>query len=363
MIIRRYRGKSLEALRETVVKEMGESAVIIHSQKLNDKGIVGKLKGKSYEIIAAIEEVVTEGALSSGNDVNLDELMDSQKSHYLGIRRSMKQLDEKLASLDSRFDSLSKNNSSHDEEGLHPLLKNVHTDWHKKILARVKDPENATTEELQNALADFIPTAGGIYFRQTTGDEPDIYTLAGPTGVGKTTTLAKLAAHAVLKCKLNVGLITIDTFRVGAVDQLREYATLLGVELAVAFTPKEMSRQVEKFQDKDLILIDSQGRGPFDEDGIKAIHDHLKVIKGVNVLLTVPAGIRKEDAVTVLNSFRSLKPSCMILTKSDETSCCDGLTTLIDLADIPVIYVTDGQRVPEDIHSASSGLITAMIIK
>jgi flagellar biosynthesis protein FlhF len=362
MIIRRYRGKTLESLRETVVKEMGNNAVIIHSQKLNENGIIGKFKGKAYEIIAAIEEPVTEGELSSGKDVNIDELMSSQKSHYLGIRRSMKLMDDKLASLDSRFEQMATTKESSDRD-FPPMLKNVHKDWHRKILSRIKDPDNASTEEFQSALGEFIPTAGGIFFRQTTGNRPDIYALAGPTGVGKTTTLAKLAAQAVLKSKLNVGLITIDTFRVGAVDQLREYSTLLGVELAVVFTAKEMDKQIEKFQDKDIILIDSQGRGPFDEEGINTIKETLKTIKDVNILLTVPTGIRKEDAVKIFNSFRCLSPSCMILTKSDETTCCDGLTTLFDLADIPVIYVTDGQRVPEDIHSASSGLITAMIIK
>ena len=123
-----------------------------------------------------------------------------------------------------------------------------------------------------------------------------------------------------------------------------------------------MARQIEDFKEKDVILIDTQGRGPFDEDGISAIKEILKPIENVNVLLTVCSSVRRQDAVNIFNSFRTLNPTCMILTKKDESSCCDGLTTLFDLADIPVIYVTDGQRVPEDIQPASTGLITAMII-
>ena len=122
MIIRRYRGKSLEALRETVVKEMGNNAVIIHSQKLNEGGIVNKLKGSGYEIIAAIEEPIKEGSLSSGKDLNVDEIMSSQKSHYLGIRRSMKMLDEKLASLDTRFEEMMKKKLKDDEMVLMNLI-------------------------------------------------------------------------------------------------------------------------------------------------------------------------------------------------------------------------------------------------
>jgi flagellar biosynthesis protein FlhF len=364
MIIRRYRGKSLETLRETVVKEMGTSAVIIHSQKVNDAGLVGKLKGSVFEIIAAIEEPIKEGSLNSGSDVAIEEILNSQKNHYMGIRRSMKMLDEKIASIDSRFDQLIKEkaNTKFQDDDVADELKSIHQGWHKKVMSRMRKIDNPSDEDFRLALAEFIPTAGGIYFRQTTGSEPDIYALAGPTGVGKTTTLAKMAAQAVLKHKLNVGLITIDTFRVGAVDQLREYASLLGIELAVVFSEKEMKKQIDLFKEKDVILIDTQGRGPFDEEGIRTIKNILKSVPNINTILTVPAGVRKEDAVNIFNNFSMLECSCIIITKKDETCNYDGLTTLFDLADIPIIYITDGQRVPEDIHPASSGLITAMII-
>ena len=123
-----------------------------------------------------------------------------------------------------------------------------------------------------------------------------------------------------------------------------------------------MKKQIENFKDKDLILIDSQGRGPQDNEGIEAIRKIFSIVPEINIVLAVPASVRREDAVTIFNSFSSLEPSCMVITKKDETSCFDGLTTLFDLADIPVVYVTDGQRVPEDIKPASTGLITAMII-
>ena len=123
-----------------------------------------------------------------------------------------------------------------------------------------------------------------------------------------------------------------------------------------------MKKQIDAFQDKDVILIDSQGRGPHDLEGIEAIQQVFSSVPEINVVLTVPAGLRKQDAVSIFNSFSCLDPSCIILTKKDETSCYDGISTLFELADIPVVYVTNGQRVPEDIKPASSGLITAMLI-
>jgi flagellar biosynthesis protein FlhF len=362
MMIRRYRGKTLETLRETVIKEMGSSAVIIHNQKINDSGLVGKLKGTMYEVIAAVEEPIQGGSHNSGSTIPMDEILDSQKTQYMGIRRSIKMLDEKLAVLDSQFDKLLKKEDELKSVEQPDELRHIHEGWHRKVQSRLRNIDNANVEDYRKALAEHITTAGGIYFRETTGNVPDIYALAGPTGVGKTTTLAKLAAQAVLKNKLNVGLITIDTFRVAAVDQLREYSSLLGIELSVVFTEKEMKAQIKKFKDKDVILIDSQGRGPQDIEGIEAIQKILQAVPEINVVLTVPAGIRKEDSVTIFNSFKCLNPSCLIITKKDETSCFDGLSTLFDLADIPLVYITDGQRVPEDIKPASTGLITAMII-
>ena len=360
MIIRRYRGKSLEALRETVVKEMGANAVIVHSQKLNDNGLVGKFKGKSFEIIAAVEDPVEGSNTSTGKDIKWDEFINDHKSQYMGMRRSMKMMDDKLASIETKFEAIMM--KSVKDTVVPDALVNVHKSWHGKLINRLKDPDVASHEEYKELLSELIPTAGGIYFRQTTGSNPDIYALVGPTGVGKTTTLAKLASQAVLKNKLNVGLISIDTFRVAAVDQLREYANLLGIEIAAVFTEKEMERQIEKFKEKDLILIDTQGRGPFDQEGIREIEKIINSIPEINVILNVPAGVRKDDAVNIFNSFKCVHPSCIIVTKLDETRTCDGLTTLFDLADIPVIYITNGQRVPEDIKPASSGLITAMII-
>ncbi|MCH2205614.1 MAG: hypothetical protein MK132_07075 [Lentisphaerales bacterium] len=363
MMIRRYRGKTLEALRETVVKEMGSAAVIIHNQKINDAGLVGKLKGGQYEVIAAVEEPLKEGSANSGTNIPTEEILNSQKSQYMGIRRSMKMLDDKLAALDSRFEDLvNKEKQIKTQSDSPDELQFIHEGWHKKVLSRLRKINNPEVEDYRKALSESLLTAGGIYFRPTTGTAPDIYALAGPTGVGKTTTLAKLCAQAVLKNKLNVGLITIDTFRVAAVDQLREYANLLGVELSVVFTEKEMKKQIDAFQDKDVILIDSQGRGPHDLEGIEAIQQVFSSVPEINVVLTVPAGLRKQDAVSIFNSFSCLDPSCIILTKKDETSCYDGISTLFELADIPVVYVTNGQRVPEDIKPASSGLITAMLI-
>ena len=359
MIVRRYKGKSLEALRKTVVKEMGEHAVIIHTWKVPGTGILGSLKGHQYELVAAVEDA-TAGNGSTPDNAFLTELMDEQKNHYVGLRRSLINIDEKINELEERFHKASYRTSPDNS----PELQNVHGDWHKEVIDKVNELEGGAEDQANwyEALASKIPTAGGILFRKTPDSKPDIYALTGPTGVGKTTTLAKMAAVAVLKENLNVGIITIDTFRVGAVDQIREYSSLLGVELAVVFSENEMVRQLEKFQYKDVVFIDTQGRGPYDSEGIEEIKRILNTIKGCTTVLTVPAAIREEDAIQVFDAFGELKPSCIVLTKTDEASRCDGLTRMFDISKLPVVYLTDGQKVPEDIHPASPGTIASMII-
>ena len=128
MIIRRYRGKSLETLRETVVKEMGANAVIVHTQKLNDNGLVGKFKGKSFEIIAAVEDPISGGSVSTGKDINWEDFLNDNKSQYIGMRRSMKLMDDKLASIETKFEAIMKK-SIKDTVVPHALV-NVHKVWH-----------------------------------------------------------------------------------------------------------------------------------------------------------------------------------------------------------------------------------------
>jgi flagellar biosynthesis protein FlhF len=200
-------------------------------------------------------------------------------------------------------------------------------------------------------------------FRHTPQAPPDVYVLTGPTGVGKTTTLAKLAARCVLAEKLNVGLITTDTFRVAAVDQLREYSSLLGVEIAVAFSSEELDAQLRRFHDKDVVFIDTPGRSPYDLEGLQLTRNMLEPFFGrICTLMIFPANIRKDDASALFAAYSCLKPSALIISKTDEASRCDGITTMLECSQLPVLYLTDGQRVPEDIHCASPGLVASLVI-
>ncbi|OGV35350.1 MAG: hypothetical protein A2020_06415 [Lentisphaerae bacterium GWF2_45_14] len=292
-------------------------------------------------------------------------MLKAQKEQYIGIRNSIKRLDDKFSDFDEKIENIPQGDVGRTTEEARKELANIHKEWIPRLTGTVKKIAKGplpTDDDWHEALAEMVPTAGGIMFRRTPSSSPDVYVLAGPTGVGKTTTLAKLAAKCVLGEKLNVGLITTDTFRVAAVDQLREYSSLLGIEMAVAFSGEELEGQLKAFHDKDVVFIDTPGRGQFDKEGISGICSTLGKIEGICVLLVVPASVRKEDAPAIIENYGPLTPSALILSKTDEASRCDGLTTLLDISKLPVLYLTDGQRVPEDIHTASPGIVASLIM-
>jgi len=368
MKVKRYTGKSLEKIREVIVKELGKNAVIVNIKKMSGKkGLLGK-KPASYEVTAAVDDAATDAEKASVDKLSThsyEEIIESQKIQYRGLRQSMKLIDEKLAAMDDWMEKIDSRGTSGGAPATIRELENVHDEWRTLLLdAVVKSAGGASPKDADwhEALAGLVPTAGGIMFRKTPAGPPDVYVMVGPTGVGKTTTLAKLAAKCVLGEELNVGLITMDTFRVAAVDQLREYASLLGVEIAVAFSAAELDQQLKSFQDKDVVFIDTPGRSQFDSLGIEGIKENLGQIKGLCSLLVVSANIRQEDAISVYENYSVLNPAAVIISKTDEATRCDGVTSLLDVSNLPVIYLADGQRVPEDLHVASPGLVASMIM-
>ena len=367
MKVKRYTGNSLEKIREVIAKELGKNAVVVNIQKTaGKKGLLGK-KVDSYEVTAAVDDNATDAEKASVDKLSThsyEEIIASQKVQYRGLRKSMQLIDEKLAAVDDWMEKIGTGNIGSEKTTMKEL-ENVHENWAQILSDTVRKSTNGgpvSGADWHEALASMVPTAGGIMFRKTPAAAPDVYVMVGPTGVGKTTTLAKLAAKCVLGEELNVGLITMDTFRVAAVDQLREYASLLGVEISVAFSASELAQQLKAFQNKDVVFIDTPGRSQFDAMGIDSIKENLGNVKGLCSLLVVSANIREEDAVSVYDNYSVLNPAAIIITKADEATRCDGITAMLDTSSLPVIYLTDGQRVPEDLHVASPGLIASMVM-
>ena len=184
--------------------------------------------------------------------------------------------------------------------------------------------------------------------------QPLVFLLVGPTGVGKTTTIAKLAAHYALQKRLPIALITADTFRIGAVNQLRTYSELLQAPLDVAYTPPELAQLVHKHRDKALIFVDTPGRSPTDREQLTVLESFVAAVDNPHLLIALAAGTLLVDARRIVDRFSIIPPQGVVLTKIDETSHFGPAYTLLAERHLPLSYFTTGQRVPEDIEVATN---------
>ncbi len=189
-----------------------------------------------------------------------------------------------------------------------------------------------------------------------------IVALVGPTGVGKTTTVAKLAANFKLAHGLRPGLVTVDTFRIAAVEQLRTYAEIIDLPLAVANAPSEMQRAIDELGDVDLVLIDTAGRSPRDEVKIRELSDFLAAAQPDEVHLVLSAVAGERSLRAAVERFAVAHADRLILTKLDEADGLGGVLAVLGYADRPISYLTTGQAVPDDIEPANRTRIARLIL-
>lgn len=226
--------------------------------------------------------------------------------------------------------------------------------------AEFQDPDR-TGSLLQYLMARQI-RVGGSFLDRPGNKGPLVCILAGPTGVGKTTTVAKLAAGFTLQYGKKVRLVNLDTYRIGALEQLRIYGDLMGLPVDVANTPARLLELLDprKVSPGEVVLIDTAGMSSRETDRLKPFvdilsrEDHLDV----TVSLVVAAPAKTADLQDALERFMPLSPRSLILTKLDETGCLGSVYPFLAHSPVPVAYVTTGQRVPDDIEVAHAGKLS-----
>ena len=178
----------------------------------------------------------------------------------------------------------------------------------------------------------------------------NIVAFIGPTGVGKTTTIAKLAAKFAMQDKCSVALITADTYRVSAVEQLKTYSDIMGIPIYVVYTGDELKRVLDSNLDKQLILIDTAGRSPHNEDQLDELEKLLTVDASIEKHLVLSATTKYKDALDIVEKFSRCLPYKVIVTKTDEARNIGTIINLLYQTPISLSYMTNGQNVPDDIE-------------
>ncbi len=369
MKIRKFKGRSLESIYATIHKEMGANAVIVSTQRSTSAAsfLPGFLGGGHHEVIAVADD-------AAGEQHTITKLLDSDEMRKIsGISAAkLETMSKDLVALRAELQNLTQKTPISQPPAPAPLpalhtagMPAFATHWDprfiQKILAKQPDFLSLTNRTQQrDIIAAQLPPAVPFQIKRPNG--PHIIVLTGPTGSGKTTTLAKLATHWSLGLKLKVGIITTDTYRVAAVDHIREYATMLGLELKIAFSASEAAKAIRAFADKDVILVDTTGRSHYDASGLKGLQGMLASLGPITTLLLVPAPWNGTDVPRLVQNFSMSSPTYLVITKLDETRSYNVITFAASESAMPIVFLTDGQRVPQDIRDAKPSDLAAMLV-
>ena len=213
---------------------------------------------------------------------------------------------------------------------------------------------------LEKYIRKAIRVANGITLYS---NKPKVVALIGPTGVGKTTTLAKIAAKFVLEQGARVALITADTYRISAVEQLKTYSDILGLPLEIVYNPEALRKAIEKHKDKQLILIDTAGRSQYNEYQMKELSGLLSIDADIEKHLVMSATTKTSDGIELLENFSICQPDRVIFTKVDETGTHGIILNILHRRKVALSYITNGQSVPDDIEPASVERLAELLLR
>lgn len=339
MKMMRFEGATMRDAIAKVKAELGDQAVIISTREVR-RGLLGT----GVEISAAVED--DEG--SSGHGPNLGgPLSGAVYDRARNQVERQQEVDKAVDPLRSEMKSLRAmvRASGSDQRGAAELRAEIAA--LRKLVENLTNagPGSAQSQDAMAASSKSATPTGPL----TAPSEGRVLMLVGPTGAGKTTTIAKLAATAALVHGQTVQLITLDTQRVGGIEQIAIYADLIGCPLSVAESPADLANAIDP--DADLVLIDTAGSSPRDTAAIIALAAELGNLPALEVHLVAPAASSAASIDELANRFRPLQPSRLLFTKLDEVTTAPELMHAPARTQLPVTWVTTGQAVPEDIES------------
>jgi flagellar biosynthesis protein FlhF len=230
----------------------------------------------------------------------------------------------------------------------------------KQVRAEHYQQPEFMKDRLADQLEKLLPTAGPIVRTKTSG--PHVVALIGPTGVGKTTTIAKLAANLKLREKHRVGLITLDTYRIAAVDQLKRYADIIGSPLRVVNGVDDLREAMRAMSDVDFLLIDTAGRSPNDTLKLNELKSLLAAAEPDEVHLVLSTTASPECLQLAINRFADVRVDKIIFTKLDEAAHVGVVLNTLRKVNKGLSYITTGQDVPDDIEVGKGKRLAQLIL-
>jgi len=373
MKIRRYMANNMQEAIQKVKMDLGSDAVILNTRKVKRPGFLSFLRAPLVEVLASVEEEEKEAkaVLSDLKDPKVEELEGKVKSMEAMLDKIYQQMSEM-----KRDSVLSLANKNEKEDTTSKIYKvfidnmrqnDVEESVIDEILKALKEEgidNNSSVNEVFAIFKKEIIKRLGASEEITVGEQnkPKVIMFLGPTGVGKTTTLAKIAANFMIKEGKKVGLITADTYRIAAVEQLKTYSEIMGTPITVIYSPKEMKDAIKKNSESDLILIDTPGKNHKDKKHFDEIREIYKAAEPDEAYLLISATTKPKDCKAIINSYSFIDNYKLIFTKVDETSSLGVLLNVRELTGKSLSYVTTGQSVPDDIEIADAENISKKLL-
>ncbi len=388
MEIKTYRARSLQDALQLIRSDLGSHAAVLHTREVRG-GLLSRLMGlRQVEVTASTSVNVPSRFVDSDTISRTGDAANAESGEAtpsLRIPRAeehdyrSKYRDDlkcQLNNLQSLVEDLCRQQRSSRTHELPESLFVLFTDLidaemseelARELVDRVRQGSASGDLEdtvllrarLARLIEEEIAVTGPI---RVTPGQRRLVALVGPTGVGKTTTIAKLAGNFHLRERRRVGLITVDTYRIAAVEQLRTYADIIDLPMEVVSTPREMRRAVERLADLDLILMDTAGRSPRDEVKIQELKSMLAEAEADEVHLVLSSVSSVENLKKTTRQFADVGITALLLTKLDEASGLGNLLPLLRSCRLPLSYVTNGQNVPDDIEPAERRRLTRTML-
>ena len=391
MIVKKFQGATENDAILLAKDELGPDAVVLNIKTMKQRGVFRMFKKDFVEITAAVEEKKEENTsnekkfvIQEADSDKVDAIEEKLDSLHNMLRSRLEE-DKTVKNVET-LDKKEEPESVAEDKVVKTENKN------EKYLSLIRKVlvENEVTPEYAEQIISEVGTSlkketvidsilAAVYQKIVlklgepeniilNKDKPVVAFFAGPTGVGKTTTIAKIASTFKLTKQARVALITSDTYRIAAVEQLTTYASILSVPIKVVYTPLEMKEAIDEFADYDLILVDTAGRSHKNLDQCNELLDLYNAIKQSDTetelipFLVHSATTRLKDMRSIIEVHKALGELRLIFTKLDETGCVGDILNIVMYSKLPVAYTTFGQNVPEDIKKLDAQAIAKQLL-
>lgn len=370
MRVRRFVGDNVAETMGKVKRELGSEAVILQTREFREGGFLGLFGKMRVEITAAIEEkpVTAQKTQDSNYEFSIEQAKLSKVRPVSASKEQKGDLQEEIIAMRRMLEKMNKQMEGLGEEKSvwPPILqrwanhlqdRGISENLVKRLISQVQQtlPEAEWGDDPQvyaRIEANVRQICGQIGLIQPGHDKPRIVALIGATGVGKTTTIGKLAAGFSIVDKRKVALITADTYRVAAVEQLKTFGEIIGVPVEVVMTPSGLQEALDLHADKELIFIDTAGRSPHHELHMSELRAFLDKAQPDFTMLVMSSTTQFADQLKIYQRFEGLTTH-LIFTKLDETGSAGSILNLLSQTTLPTAYLTNGQAVPDDIEAAT----------